>query len=286
VAKKPDKHQAFMHYCEAWKSSPRVAALSLEAYKGFFEILNSIWLSECELESDEKTLIGASRLTPRQWRKAKPELFNGRNPLLTVVDGHVVSERLYLEWDRTKNLRSKQSEAAKEANRIRWEAENERKRIGSESDKNRTLDRIQTETETETETVKEVSVAKATSPPKASPSWGNLFDSWWLIWPRKTAKGDALKAYRQVVVDGKAQGLNGGHGKFAERHERLMAVTPLWTDREFASRESTTIPYPATFLRRLDWLEAPPEAGAAPRKRTIFDEVAERRAAREVSSAH
>jgi hypothetical protein len=120
----------------------------------------------------------------------------------------------------------------------------------------------------------EVSVLR-TSPPKAAPSWGLQFAEWWEIWPRKTGKADALKAYHRIVVNPK-------DGAFHERHLRLMQTTPLWVEREFAGRESSTIPYPATFLRRLDWLEAPPEPTAAPprpsRQQASLDEMLRRNA--------
>lgn len=240
------KHQAFMHYCEAWKSSPRVAALSLEAYKGFFEILNSLWLAECLLTDDDATVLGASRLTLKQWKKAEPELFNGRKPLLRKEGGYVVNDRLFKEWERTSGLREKQSEAAHKANEIRWARERERMRQRSESDKNRSPNQIQTETETNT-------------PP--TPPWGDDFDSWWSVYPRKVSKGAALQAFKSVVVDGRVSEpqkplLPKG---FPARFEALTAGTrrrlPVFEKREPEHR-----PHPATFIRSLDWLtteEAP-----------------------------
>lgn len=110
------------------------------------------------------------------------------------------------------------------------------------------------ESDAHTDTEK-ISEAKASSPPKATPSWASEFAEWWSVWPRKTAKEAALKAYQKLVVKQKAPGLP----EFAERHAHLMKTTGLWVEREFSGRDVATVPYPATYLRRMDWLEPPAE---------------------------
>lgn len=144
-----------MHYCEAWKSSPRVAALSLEAYKGFFEILNSIWLAECLLPDDEQTLIGASRLTLKQWKKAEQELFGGRKPLLRKEGGYVVNDRLLREWERTQGLRQERRENGRRGAEKRWQNDSKAIAKPSHSHQFANSKTMQTETETETETTEE-----------------------------------------------------------------------------------------------------------------------------------
>ena len=36
-----------------------------------------------------------------------------------------------------------------------------------------------------------------------------------------------------------------------------MAVTRAWAENEFSQRPADKVPYPATFIRRGDWLAAP-----------------------------
>lgn len=100
--------------------------------------------------------------------------------------------------------------------------------------------------------------------------WGELFEQWWGAYPRKIAKADAQKAYQSIVVEGKAKpeqrdGLK-GFPNFAERHAQLVTATKRWARLEFAKRDADKIPYPATYLRRLDWLSAPetPSPNSAP----------------------
>lgn len=90
--------------------------------------------------------------------------------------------------------------------------------------------------------------------------WGSLFDEWWEAFPRKVAKSDASKAYGEIVVKGKVKADQRADLRpfpyFADRHAQLVAATKLWAG-EFATRDSDKVPYPATFLRRMDWLAAP-----------------------------
>ncbi len=91
--------------------------------------------------------------------------------------------------------------------------------------------------------------------------WGEFFEQWWALYPRKIAKTDAQKAYQQLVVEGKVkpdQRADLNHfPNFADRHAELVTATKRWARMEFGRREADKIPYPATYLRRLDWLSAP-----------------------------
>lgn len=111
--------------------------------------------------------------------------------------------------------------------------------------------------------------------PQGGSGWRERFDDWWQAYPRKAAKGDALKAYKAIVFQGKVRDEQRAElvtlPDFTDRHARLVASTTAWLG-EFKGRDPTTVPYPATFLRRLDWLAAPVMALA---KRGMSD--AERR---------
>ena len=84
------------------------------------------------------------------------------------------------------------------------------------------------------------------------------FASWYQSYPRKVARRDAEKAYRQLT---------------ASQRRTLTANTPAWAE-EFASRSTDKIPYPATFIRKGAWEEPPPPT-AGPRVRSGADEILE-----------
>ena len=85
------------------------------------------------------------------------------------------------------------------------------------------------------------------------------FASFYQSYPRKVARPDAEKAYRQLT---------------AAQRDVLTRNTPAWVD-EFSRRPSDKVPYPATFLRRGMWEEPPPAPSTGPRVRSGADEILE-----------
>lgn len=140
-----------------------------------------------------------------------------------------------------------------------------------------------TEADTESESEQnrtEISVSYETSPPKSpktAPVWGERFDEWWAIWPKKDGKAVARATYEQVVFRGSVrpayEELLAGLKHFAERHERLMATTPVWVEH-LAERDRNFIPDPRTFLGQLRWVD-PPAAVKPPvsRKTAAIDQL-------------
>lgn len=104
-----------MVYPEAWKSSPRVAAMAPAARSGYWEILLSMWLAGGELPDDDAMLMACARLTSSQWKAHRAVI----RAMLTVVDGKVTQDRLAEEYQRTVELVQKRKEAADK----RWENE-------------------------------------------------------------------------------------------------------------------------------------------------------------------
>lgn len=68
------------------------------------------------------------------------------------------------------------------------------------------------------------------------------FEEFWRVYPRLTAKGRAMRAYRQALKIAPAEKINWGAQKFADFHR--SAKTPVGY-----------IPYPATWLNDLGWQE-------------------------------
>ncbi len=86
-----------------------------------------------------------------------------------------------------------------------------------------------------------IGVGKPT--PTAS-AGGQEFEEFWSVWPRKIAKKDAAKAFRQLN---------------STELGRLQSNLPAWLD-ELSARETSKIPYPATFIRRGQYADPPPRA--------------------------
>ena len=71
--------------------------------------------------------------------------------------------------------------------------------------------------------------------------WAKGFASWWPNYPRRTAKGDALKAWLALMPE-KEEG-------FRERYIAILVRLRELEATEWKGRELDLIPYPATFLR-------------------------------------
>lgn len=251
-------------YCRDWVSDLAVQSMDPVARCGYFEILNRMWMAGGVLPDDDKTLETASTLTKKMWAKhrgairqmllqASPGMtagIPGEYRSVSTQDTAVSQKRLLGEYERA----CKVLEAKSRGGKNNQDSSNTLPGVIKDTpeDSSKTP---RSKPEAEAEADKKISEAKASSPPKATPSWGGEFAQWWSIWPRKTAKPDAKKAYEKLVVKQKSPGLP----DFAERHARLMETTALWAEREFAARDIAAVPYPATYLRRMDWLEPPAE---------------------------
>lgn len=71
------------------------------------------------------------------------------------------------------------------------------------------------------------------------------FDKFWEIYPRKVGKGDAEKAWR-----------GSGAGNDAEIRNRILTQARAYSERR-AGEDSKYTPYPATWLNRRQWEDAP-----------------------------
>lgn len=139
-----------MFYPEAWRSSPRVAAMPPAARAGYFDLLCAIWLSEgCAIANDDNLLMACARLTPTEWKKHRQQILA---MLRTLDDGRVTQDRLIEEYERTIDLRARRKSGGKKGARRRWQKD--RSPNGSPiGSPNRSPNAKPMETETETETI-------------------------------------------------------------------------------------------------------------------------------------
>lgn len=154
------KPEAMMFYPEAWRASPRVAAMPAAARAGYFDIMCAIWLSDgCAIADDDALLMACSRLTPPEWKKHRGQI---REMLIKDEDGKITQARLREEYDRTIELLERRSKGGKKGARRRWHGSPNgspiRSPIGSPNSSpngtpNRTPNAKPMQTETETETI-------------------------------------------------------------------------------------------------------------------------------------
>lgn len=71
------------------------------------------------------------------------------------------------------------------------------------------------------------------------------FHQWWSAYPRKTAKQDALEAFKKAIKAGAA---------LDQILDATRAWASLWAQE---GRPADKIPYPGTWLRRGDWKDLP-----------------------------
>lgn len=74
------------------------------------------------------------------------------------------------------------------------------------------------------------------------------FDAFWAVYPRKTAKGAALKAWRTLQPDA------------ARRADIVRALAWQVLREEWQRDDGKYIPHPATWLHRQQWTDEPPPA--------------------------
>lgn len=116
----------------------------------------------------------------------------------------------------------------------------------------------ETETETEKETENIDRVADAPRLPDGSAQKRKLkqeldhrFSDFWAVYPRKAAKADAAAAWQKVDL---------------HECDKIIADVKRRTGTEWSGKETTFIPYPATYLRGRRWedeVELPRVNGAA-----------------------
>ena len=118
----------------------------------------------------------------------------------------------------------------------------------------------ETETERETETGKRVSKSA-----KKDPTLG--FDLFWIAYPNKKGKGQALKAWSKISPDKKLL------------QSMLSALDAQKQSDSWVKDEGRFIPHPATWLNGMRWEDEVGGASAAPASRAAQIQEAERKEA-------
>lgn len=258
-------------YPTDWRLSESRADMDL-AERGLYRDLLDIHYSDGSIPADPAVLAKMLSVDPVAFAAAWVKVSLRFKPHRTNPE-RLVNKRAAKACKELATYRQAQSEIARIAAKERSKRQKQKQLDPEATLRLPSANPQPSESDTDTDTESE---KKNTPPtPQGGSAWATRFHAWWDFYPRKAAKGDALKAYQAIVVDGKVRPEQRAELKglpsFAERHDRLVETTMAWLG-EFAGRDPTTVPYPATFLRRLDWLAAPVVALA---KRGVSD--AERR---------
>ena len=78
------------------------------------------------------------------------------------------------------------------------------------------------------------------SPPEAQGPWKADFDTWWIAWPNKKAKADAVKAWGKAVKQPDFPGLN-------------IVIAAVEVQKKSEQWQRDVIPNPATWLNGKRW---------------------------------
>lgn len=142
----------------------------------------------------------------------------------------------YLDWNVSKNdlmiLRKKQSQGGKKGMKSRYSQENKK------------LTQVTTTDIAQPVSVASISISKSISslsPPLSSSGKIAQFEQFWLLYPRKVAKGDARKSWKKIVLH------NGLFEKICQQVEAAKQTEQWQRDG------GQFIPYPATWLNQSRW---------------------------------
>ena len=70
------------------------------------------------------------------------------------------------------------------------------------------------------------------------------FEAFWMLWPKKVARGDARKAWSRAILSAKPEEILAGLGKILPIYEKMLK-----------SERRAFVPYPATWLNREQWAD-------------------------------
>jgi hypothetical protein len=247
--------------------------------RGLYRDALDLCYAEGSIPADETTLQRLLAVSSDEFDRSWPRVSSKFEPHPTIT-GRLINPKAKDVLDEQEVYRRKQSEFGKKGGRPKTEGSGKGSQKGSLSESKRVakgnpLFLEKPNTSSKEEVGEEIAHHSMSV-------WGELFAQWWETYPRKISKLDAQKAYREIVVEGKAKQPEQRadlkpYPNFADRHAQLVTATKRWTAGEFSKREVDKIPYPATYLRRLDWLSAP--EGPAKRGPETDSEVRERLAA-------
>jgi len=245
-------------YHGTWLSSETRLSMTA-AERGIYRDALDLCYSEGSIPADPVRVQRLLSVTPEEFSAAWPSVSLHFEPDSARID-RLVNPKAAEVMHEAADYRRRQAENGKKGGRPKGSGKRSqrlRKANPFESTKGSLSDRIAQEEEVSSSDEEETSIIA----PAGGAKDVACFDPWWTKYPRKRAKTEARRAFENVVLRGRPpQGATvddfDGLRTSQSRVERLAATSNAWA-REFAKRPKDKIPYPATFLNRLDWIGEP-----------------------------
>lgn len=248
---------ADLHWCKFWVarylSSETRLMMTAEERGIYCDALFYIH-QQGSLPAEPRAIQTLLRITPEEYERSWPAV---RAKLLTDEDGRLYHSRMRNVREEQIGLVERRRSAGKASGEARRTSERTHVEHMFDSKSNKPTNEEKRRDEDRREEIEKPKVKTIGHPQAADPDG---FLDFWKVYPRKTHKDDAAKAWRVAM---KAKGDRG----------KLWETLPGWLD-EFETRESDVIPYPGTFLRRGDWKDQPAaRSGPAKDNRSAMDDL-------------
>ena len=191
--------------------------LTAEETGAYICLLMSMWRHNGSVPNDDKDNARITRLGMKKWRAMKPRIMK----FLVVENGRLTQKRLQKEWSYVESKSRKQSQNS----RARWDAvSNKNKDLADPTAYPKKSSGISPHTHTHKK--------------KNTKKKNDSFEAFWKAYPRKVAKGGALKAYQAALKRCAAEEIQTGVERYAKARR---------------GEDSKFTPHAATWLNEDRW---------------------------------
>lgn len=225
---------AFQFYPRDFLASEHVRVMN-EAERGIYITLLCVCWLEGSLPLADAALVKVADTTQKRWNSARVKIL----ACFDERDGRYYNRRLDLEREKQEHNRQQ---------RVNAGIASVQRRFNGRSTS------VQHPFNSSSATASASSIASSTSvqkPPK-SPKGDDGFEAFWTLYPNKTGKGAAVKAWAKI------------HPNAELRATINAAVSNQRTWDKWMKDAGQFIPHPATWLNQQRWLDEPPIAFSPP----------------------
>lgn len=190
----------FDFYPGDWVGDAHNRYLSLAEKGAHLELLCMIWNDASEttfgIIDDTRGISRALGITSEEWQQMRAVLIEGPYAVLKIMDGRIISPRLYQEWEKT----CERSHKARESRSHR--SNNERSTNVDRSNDERTNERSTSHQAPGTRHQAPREKTKIPAAGKPPTVYSEDFETFWTAYPRKKEKAAAWKAWQTRIKDG------------------------------------------------------------------------------------
>lgn len=254
---------AFLLYVKDFLTSRKIAVMSLDQVGAYILLMAACWDSDdCSLPDDDQTLAVLSRMGER-WSK------DGRVVRACFVPhpkhtGHLTNERLFVEFKTLLKTRRDKRKAGHLGGVKSGRSRREAKENISEIELKQSFDSASSKTEAKRSSSISSSSSSSISKEreenilrKPKDLRGEEFKEFWLAYPRKAGKKEALRAWEKA--------------KDLPSLEVILAALEQQRQSEQWTKDGGKfIPYPETWLNKGRWLDQPMPPSASQRCQSML----------------